>query len=204
MSDSAIVLNQGVGGESIKTDKITGIHTPVEKVAFGSTGTVTPVDAANPLPVTLKAGTDAIGKLAANDGVDIGNVDVASQPARSRTVDAISAALATDKLMNGTTELTLKRAVINESTTGDKQIVAAVTSKKIRVINYSLHCNAANTVQWKSGSTALGGARAFAANGGIAPGEAILGHFETAAGAALNLNLSTAVQVSGELTYVEV
>jgi hypothetical protein len=90
-------------------DTINGIDYAVSKVAFGAMGSVTYVDASNPLPVTisgvataanqatantslasidgkltacntgavvLAAGSAAIGKLAANDGVDIGDATI--------------------------------------------------------------------------------------------------------------------------------
>jgi hypothetical protein len=52
------------------------------KVEFGAADSATQVSSANPLPTVqtgaLPAGANAIGKLAANSGVDIGDVDVTS------------------------------------------------------------------------------------------------------------------------------
>lgn len=101
--------------------------------------------------------------------------------------------------------LTVKYAPIDVATLGDNTIVALVAGKKLRVINWVAVVSAAVSIRWKSGAaTNLSGAMALAANGGAAPGEAAHGHFETAAGVALVLNLSAAQQVSGYLAYVEV
>ncbi len=65
-------------GTTIATDDVGGAHYQRVKVVSGADGTCTDVSAAAPLPVTavLTAGSAAVGKLAANDGVDIGDVDV--------------------------------------------------------------------------------------------------------------------------------
>jgi hypothetical protein len=99
-----------------------------------------------------------------------------------------------------------KFAVINASTSGNNTLVAAVVSKKIRVTNIVLVAAGAvtATIQSGAGGTAIGGPVALAANGGFAPGYSPVGHFESAAGVLLNLNLSAAVQCGGWLTYEEV
>ena len=170
--------------------------------------------------VTLAAGAAAIGKLVANSGVTIGAVEIAAAqtlatvttvgsvttlPARAATTDTITAKLATDAIQNGTTALTPKFATIACSSSGDNTIVYAVTSKKIRVLAYVITASAAVNAKWKSLSTGdKSGLLYMAANGGAAPPFCPTGHFETAAGEALALNLSSAVAVGGHLTYVEV
>lgn len=83
-------------GANFASDDVGGVHYPVCKLAFGVDDTATWVSSSNPFPVTavnggtfavqvdnnpvLGAGTNAIGKLAANSGVDIGDVDVLSLP----------------------------------------------------------------------------------------------------------------------------
>ena len=59
------------------------IQTAVELIDNAISGTEMQVDVVAPLP----AGTNAIGKLAANDGVDIGDVDVASLPSTVHSAD---------------------------------------------------------------------------------------------------------------------
>ena len=100
----------------------------------------------------------------------------------------------------------VKYAVIDNATAGDNSIVAAVDGKKIRVLSYALVAAAAVTVRFESGAggTALTGQMSFAANGGVSCPFNEGGWFETAAGAALNLELGGAVSVDGHLSYIEV
>lgn len=51
MADN-ILLNVGVGGDSVAADDIGGIKHELVKLEFGADGVATMVDAANPLPVT--------------------------------------------------------------------------------------------------------------------------------------------------------
>lgn len=99
MADNKAVT-PGVGA-TFATDEIGGVDYPRIKNTWGADGTATDVSAANPMPVVqtgthnigtvttvttvsavtaltnaLPAGTNAIGKLAANTGVDIGDVDI--------------------------------------------------------------------------------------------------------------------------------
>ena len=83
MADN-VVADSGSGGATFAADDIGGVHYPRVKLISGADGTNDgDVASGNPLPVdiiaALPAGTAAIGKLAANSGVDIGDVDVTSQ-----------------------------------------------------------------------------------------------------------------------------
>lgn len=129
--------------------------------------------------VALNAGTALVGKVSAG-------VDVAA-------------------LYNGATALTPKYAKIAASSSGNNAVVAAVAGKKIRVLRWGLTAAGAVSVKWVSGAaTDLTGVRKLtefaSAGGAYCP----IGVFETAAGDALNVNLSVAMSVGGELTYVEV
>jgi hypothetical protein len=97
-------------------------------------------------------------------------------------------------------------AVINVSSSGDNTIVALVTSKVIRVLSYVIVADAAVAVKFTSGAagTALTGAMALSANGGVAAPFNPVGHFQTGAGVALILNLSGAFGVRGHVTYIAV
>lgn len=112
----------------------------------------------------------------------------------------------TSQMSNLGTIITPLFVSINVSTSGDNSLIAAVTSKKIRVLAYSLVCDAAVAVRWYSGlaGTALSGAMSFGANGGISAPFSPVGHFETAAATLLNLNLSSAVGVRGHLVYATI
>lgn len=110
----------------------------------------------------------------------------------------------TSAIYSGTTSLTPKFAAITASASGATAVVAAVASKKIRVISYVVVANAAVNVKFQSNSTDKTGLLYLAANGGVSGAYAPTGHFETASGEALNINLSAAVAVGGHVTYVEV
>jgi hypothetical protein len=89
-----------------------------------------------------------------------------------------------------------KHAVIDNASSGDNTVVAAVAGKRILVTSYTLVVAGALTVRWESGAsgTALTGQMQFAANGGTA----------TAANTLLNLELSAGTSCDGHLTYVEI
>jgi hypothetical protein len=100
----------------------------------------------------------------------------------------------------------VKYAVIDDASSGDNEVIAAVSGKKIRVLSYVMITAGAVTARFESGAggTALTGQMSIGANGGASSGYVPVGHFETAAGAALNLELSGAVSVDGHITYIEV
>lgn len=94
-------------------------------------------------------------------------------------------------------------AAVNVSSSGSNPIVAAAGSGKvIRVLAYVLVCDAAVAVSWLQGVTAVSGTMSFAANGGISCAFNPFGWFQTAANAALNLNLGAAIGVRGHINYV--
>jgi hypothetical protein len=99
-----------------------------------------------------------------------------------------------------------KFAKIVASASGATTVVAAVTSKKIRVLSYVLVANAAVNTKFQSHVTPtdLTGLEYLGSNGGVSAGFSPAGHFETVAGEALDINLSGAVAVGGHLTYIEV
>jgi hypothetical protein len=104
------------------------------------------------------------------------------------------------------TIVTPQFAVINVSSSGDNTIVPLVTSKIIRVLSYVIVADAAVAAKFTNGTagTALTGAMALSANGGIAAPFSPVGHFQTGAGIALVLNLGAAIGARGHLTFVAV
>ena len=114
--------------------------------------------------------------------------------------------LSTSGIFSGNTELTPKFAVIDDATSGDNTIVAAVTGKKIRVLQAFLVSAGTVNTRFESGAggTALTGQMNLIANTGFVLPFSPLGWFETAASTLLNLELSGAISVDGSLTYVEV
>ena len=91
-------------------------------------------------------------------------------------------------------------ALIDENAQANNEIVAAVSGKRIRVVSFFVVAAAANSITWKSATTAIAGPMALAQNGGVSA-EAEVGLCETAMGEALNLALSAATQVGGGVAY---
>ncbi|MCP1832843.1 hypothetical protein [Bradyrhizobium sp. USDA 4545] len=113
----------------------------------------------------------------------------------------------TAAVRSGSASLTPKFAKISVSSSGANTIVAGVAAKKIRVLAWDLMPNAAVNAKWQSHATPtdLTGLYYMANQGnGIARPFNPVGYFETVAGEALDLNLSSAVAVGGSLVYVEV
>jgi hypothetical protein len=97
-------------------------------------------------------------------------------------------------------------AVINAAGSGDNPIVAAVAGKKIRVKAWSVSnlTAAAQAIKWRSGTTDLTGLWGVGAVIGVIGAQDLATgdwYFETAAGAALNLNLANAIAVGGVVQY---
>lgn len=130
----------------------------------------------------------------------------AATPAGTALIGKVSSGTDSSAIYNGTTALTPKFAKLAASASGDTTLVAAVTSKKLRVLNYTVSANGAVNVKFKSATagdiTAL---KYFdAAGAGAAAPYSPVGHFETTAGEALVINLSAAIAVGVDVTYIEV
>ena len=85
----------------------------------------------------------------------------------------------------------VKYAVITATTTsGDNTIVAAVTGKKLRVLNYVVASSGNSTITWESNnSTALSGVINTQAMDQLVAGYTPDGHFETISGEPLTAAL---------------
>ena len=98
-------------------------------------------------------------------------------------------------------------AKIDASSSGDNTIVSAVAGRRIRVYEYVIVANAAVVVKWRSDTTDISGPMNLAAAGyGISTPASNISLFPvpklmTATGEALKLNLGSAVQVGGHMTY---
>lgn len=97
------------------------------------------------------------------------------------------------------------RAKIDAAASGDNQVIAAVSGKKIRVLSMFFVAGGAVNAKFQSdsggGSADLTGAIPLAANGGATLPFNPHGWIQTEVGKKLNLNLSAAVQISGSITY---
>jgi len=143
---------------------------------------------------TVNLGTGATIDLDPNAEIKLG--------AGTKLIGKVAAGADTSTVYNGTAALQPKFAKIAATTSGDNIIVAGAAGARIRVLRWGLAANGDVSAKWKSGSADVTGARPLtkyaSAGGAYCP----VGCFETAGDAPLVLNLSAAVAVGGELTYV--
>lgn len=154
------------------------------------------------------AGTDGDYTPLIVDSTGHLHVAVGSLPASDRTTDNVGAVQVTDAIMNDTTALTpkFKSATVAVSQT-DSSLVAAVTSKKIRVLSLAVQCGSTATdVTFESDEATdvrLHKVPAGANGGQILPFNPV-GWFETASGSALIVTTGAGSSVEISLTYIEV
>jgi len=113
-----------------------------------------------------------------------------------------------DVVADNDDEATVKFATIATDGADADDVVAAVASKKIKVLGYVVYCSAATDITWEDGDgTDISGTINLVANGNlgvVAPVNPI-GYFETpVANKSLALLKSGAVDCDGHLTYIEV
>lgn len=156
------------------------------------------------LPSSLGAKT-ASGSVSVTYATD--DPALAALVAIQNGTNTVNVAQDSSVLKLGATSVTPKFAAITASASGATTLVAAVASKKIRVLSYVITANGAvNTkfVSHTTTATATGLTYIAAAGGGASVAYSPVGHFETEAGEALDINLSGAVAVGGHVTYIEV
>lgn len=191
MADNVSIPTAGTAA-AIAADDIASVLYQRVKLSLGADGTA--VDAV--------AGSGVVGT-----GVQrvVLATDVAL-PAGTNLLGSVSAKLGTDSIMDGVTPLTPKFAAIAAASSGDNTLIAAVVSKKIRVLSYTLVAAGAVVCRFEDGAggTAKSGQMALAANGVLSVPFSPVGHFETTANTLLNLELGGAVSVAGHICYVEV
>lgn len=148
MSYTTAAYTPGSGG-LLKVDRISSIDTPVSKVAFGVEGTVTIVDASNPLPIyvvsALPAGTN-----------NIGDVDVLTVPADpfGANADAAVAAGAAGSIQAKLRRLT---ADLDAVKTAVELLDNAIdgTEMQVDVVSSALPSGAATSARQDTGNTLL-------------------------------------------------
>ena len=125
-------------------------------------------------------------------------------PAGTNLLGQVAAGQQVGNLFNGTTAVTPQYAAITASSSGATTIVSAVSGKKIYILRWSLSSNGNVNVNWQSHTTTS-----------TATGLHYLTQYATAGGpivrpasspqpaARIDINLSGAVAVGGELTYVQ-
>jgi len=99
--------------------------------------------------------------------------------------------------------VTVRTAILDTSTSGNNELVAAPTGGgAIRVLSLVVVAAAANTIKLASASTAITGLSALAANGGLVLPFSEHGWCQCAANEALNINLSAATAVGVTVQYI--
>lgn len=172
-------------------------------------------DSGNPIKFGAVARSAAPTAVTAGDRVNLSADTYGSL--RTLAVDSAGAVIDPTATVNvaqdsavmklASVSVTPKFASISASSSGDNTIVAAVTSKKIRVLAYNLMGAGAVNARWQTaaaGAYLTGLKYIAAAGGGICAPFNPVGWFETVAGDLLNLELSGAVAVGGEVVYIEV
>ena len=91
-------------------------------------------------------------------------------------------------------------ATINATTSGDTQVVAAVSNRRIVVVAFGVVASATVNIRFRSGTTDITGSMRLVEGGGIAHAYDA-GLFQTAVGQALNINLSANATVGGYVVY---
>lgn len=143
---------------SAKQDTIISHVDGLEALATTIAGAVSGTEMQTDIVGALPAGTNTIGKLAANSGVDIGDVDVTSVP-RSLMGPA----------QPGTAIDSYTHAAINLAAAADQVLVSSAANKQIWVYGISFVVNVAGTVSFQDeDNTAITGVMPFAANSGMA------------------------------------
>ena len=224
----ALVVRKDSGGTLAGTD---GDYTPLQvdssgnlRVTGGGGGSQYAEDAAHvsgdtgTIALVVRkdtaaqvAGTDGDYSILTNDSSGRLHTNVGVIPAAEISTDSIGSADITTHLSERTsagtyTLCTPKFAVIDNATSGDNTLVAAVASKKIRVLSLFLVAAGTVNVRFESGAsgTALTGQMNLVANTGFSLPYNPVGWFQTGTNTLLNLELSGAVSVDGCLTYIEV
>lgn len=160
---------------------------------------------------TLKTASD--GSLATNPatelqllGADGLTLAIVASPGSLATY----ASGETSSIYAGTTALTPKFAKANVAASStDSSIIAAVTSKKLRVVSLVMVCGATATnitFNTKPGGagTAISMLFANAANGGAVLGYNPVGWFETSSGEGLTATTGAGSTTGVQITYIEV
>ena len=97
---------------------------------------------------------------------------------------------------------TVNYAYANASASGNTQVVAAQSSKKILVLQIFVMSSDAVSVQFESANNIISAQYALSANGGFVLPYSRHGWFQTNAGEALNVNLNGAIQTGVQVVWV--
>lgn len=151
-ASGASAVNIQDGGNTITVDgtvavtnsDITSIKTAVEILDNAISGSEMQVD----IVASLPAGTNAIGKLAANSGVDIGDVDVTSLPALAAGTNTIGAvkSVPSDIDINGGNANHADKYYTNAGAVTDGIVWSPAAGKRWHILTLYINVSAAATV----------------------------------------------------------
>jgi len=201
-SVNGLLVNQASATSGQKGPLAQGaVTTSAPSYTTGQTSPVSLDTAGNMRVLASQTGTWNIGTVTAVTAI------TNALPAGTNLLGQVSACGETSTVYNGTSALTPQFARFSVSASGvNANIVAATASKRVRVLRYRISANGLVNAKWQSstGNVDISGLHyltTYASGGGA---YCPVGLFQTAAGDALNLNLSAAIAVDGELTYVVV
>lgn len=92
----------------------------------------------------------------------------------------------------------------NPASSGDNSLVAAVANAKFRVLSVAVVTTTANSVKFRSATADISATFPLAANGGFVLPFNEHGWFETAAGEALQINMTTATATGVQIQYIRI
>lgn len=149
-ASQTIAVTQATAGNLNMTEANSGaIKTAVEALDNAISGSEMQVDVVAALP----AGTNAIGKLAANSGVDIGDVDVLSLPALAAGTNTIGKVAPNEYELAGNTTH-VKKYYTNAGAATDGIIWSPAAGKRWYVTDIFIQVSAAATVTLEDDLTA--------------------------------------------------
>jgi len=99
---------------------------------------------------------------------------------------------------------TVVSTFVNASALGSTAVIAAVTGRSIRIVAAAIITTLANEVKFLSAATAISATWPLGANGGLVLPYNDHGWVQTAAGEALNINLSVATATGVHVEYIVV
>lgn len=223
VADNTTLNLHSSDGDVVRNIDKSGVKTAVTALDVGGAGAESLVTTNNPLPVTATALGAPADAAAGSDSATAGLVSLVKR-LLARITTLVPAALTgsgnfkvavAEQTAGGASEAnsvfvagTLTnptRVAVAVSASGSSQLVAAVAGKRILVLGGLLVADAAVTIKFVSGATDITGTMALSANGGLGLSPSPLGHLRGVnVNEALNINLSSAVNVGGWLTYVTV
>ena len=196
VSAASLPLPSGASTSAAQTTGNTSLSSIDGKITACNTGAVV-------ISSALPTGSNAIGKLAANSGVDIGDVDVTSISAGTNRIGAVYQVCGQMVDETGTVR-TVNRSFVNATLSGNTELVATQgPGVRIRVLSVTFLALLAVTIKFQSATTDITAGFPIAINGGIALPYNPHGLFQTGANEALNINLSLATSVGVNVTWVQ-